>query len=195
MWPWYAPCLQPLACATSAARSAGPAAAVWLALAAGRRFRPIFVRARPFRRHALIACASSLELWGACRRVRAPPVRGGCMRRNALLGVPVLVLLTAMLAPSDAGAAFTQCPPVGSDTSCQYLVTVTDAGPSVAGDLTQGPYEASDDSLIGVQNSSSKAIAALPLAATGTSLFGFEADGICNPGMAPLPPGCVPVPG
>jgi hypothetical protein len=117
------------------------------------------------------------------------------MRRNALLGVPVLVLLTAMLAPSGAGAAFTQCPPVGSDTSCQYLVTVTDAGPSVAGDLTQGPYEASDDSLIGVQNSSSKAIAALPLAATGTSLFGFEADGICDPGMAPLPPGCVPVPG
>jgi len=117
------------------------------------------------------------------------------MRRNALLGVPVFVLLTAMLAPSDAGAAFTQCPPVGSDTSCQYLVTVTDAGPSVAGDLTQGPYEACDDSLIGVQNSSSKAIAALPLSAPGTSLFGFEADGICDPGMAPLPPGCVPVPG
>jgi len=118
------------------------------------------------------------------------------MRRNALLGVPLLALFIAVLAPSSAGAAFTQCPPVGSDTSCQFLVTVTDTGPpSVAQDSTQGPYEASDDSLIGVQNSSSKSIAALPLSAPGTSLFGFEADGLCDPGAAPLPSGCVPVPG
>jgi hypothetical protein len=117
------------------------------------------------------------------------------MRRIALLGVSLLALSIAVLAPSSAGAAFTQCPAVGSDTSCQFLVTITNTGPSVAQDSTQGPYEASDDSLIGVQNSSSKSIAALPLAATGTSLFGFEADGICNPGTGPLPPGCVPVPG
>ena len=117
------------------------------------------------------------------------------MRRNALLGVSLLALFIAVLAPSSAGAAFTQCPPVGSDTSCQYLVTITDTGPSVAADSTQGPYEGSDDSLIGVQNSSSKSIAALPLSAPGTSLLGFESDGICDPGTGPLPPGCVPVPG
>jgi hypothetical protein len=117
------------------------------------------------------------------------------MRRKAFLGVPLLALFIAVVAPSSAGAAFTQCPPVGSDTSCQFLITVTDAGPSVAGDSTQGPYEASDDSLIGVQNSSSKSITALPLSAPGTSLFGFEADGLCNPGTGPVPAGCVPVPG
>jgi hypothetical protein len=94
-----------------------------------------------------------------------------------------------------AQAAFTQCPPVYADTSCQFLVTITDAGPSVAQDTTQGPYERSDDSLLGVQNSSSRAVSALPLAAPGTSLFSFESDGICNPGGPPVPSGCVPVPG
>ena len=117
------------------------------------------------------------------------------MRRKAILGVSLLPLFIVILAPSSAGAAFTQCPPVGADTSCQFLVTIADTGPSVAQDSTQGPYEASDDSLIGVQNSSSKSIAALPLSSPGTSLFGFESDGLCDPGTPPLPSGCVPVPG
>src|SRR5207302_3015694 len=76
-----------------------------------------------------------------------------------------------------------------------FLITITAAGPSVAQDSTQAPYENEDDSLIGVQNNSSNSISALPLAAPGTALFGFESDGLCDPGMAPVPAGCVPVPG
>jgi hypothetical protein len=113
---------------------------------------------------------------------------------GALVGTLAAVAIAFTAAPG-AQAAFPQCPAVDADTSCQFLVTVANTGPSVAQDTTQGPYESSDDSLIGVQNNSSRSIVALPLAAPGTSLFGFESDGICNPGTAPIPPGCVPVPG
>jgi hypothetical protein len=121
-------------------------------------------------------------------------VRGSLRARGALIGALAAGAAALWAAPS-AQAVFSQCPPVDADAGCQFLVTVTAAGPSVAADATQGPYETSDDSLIGVQNASANAITALPLAAAGTTLFGFEADGLCNPGKGPLAPGCVPVPG
>jgi hypothetical protein len=115
--------------------------------------------------------------------------------RDALVGILIAAAIAVLAAPAAQAQPFAQCPPVDADKSCQFLVTITNAGPSVAQDAAQGPYESSDDSLIGVQNSSSSSITALPLAASGTTLFGFEADGICDPGTAPLPSGCVPVPG
>jgi len=115
------------------------------------------------------------------------------VRRFALAGA-LLVSGFALLVPALAPAQpFTQCPAVGVDTSCQYLITVTNAGTAVAQDAAQGPYETSDDSLLGVQNNSSRAISALPLSAAG--LFSFEEDGECDPGSGAVPPGCVPVPG
>jgi len=122
-------------------------------------------------------------------------VRG--RRASLALGIVALAAFALALAPADAGAVFTQCPPVGSDTGCQFLITVTNGAPTVQQDPAQPPYEQSDDSLIGVQNSSSKALAALPMSAPG--LFGFEFDGICNPNLSsstgPVAPGCVPAPG
>lgn len=113
------------------------------------------------------------------------------MRRSTrgllLVGVMMLVL---WLVPSGASAAFTQCPPVYLDTGCGYLITVTDSETTVEGDASQGPYEGSDDSLIGIVNNSSKPISSIPLSAEG-NLFGFENDGICTPGAAPIPPKCV----
>jgi len=106
-----------------------------------------------------------------------------------------ILIAAAIAVPGAQAQPFAQCPPVDADKGCQFLVTITSAGPSVAQDTAQPPYETSDDSLIGVQNSSANSITALPLAAPGTSLFGFEADGICDPGTAPFLPGCVPVPG
>jgi hypothetical protein len=115
--------------------------------------------------------------------------------RGALMGALVSGAIAVAGVPWAQAQPFVQCPPVYADTSCQFLVTITDTGQSVAQDTTQAPYEKSDDSLLGVQNNSSKSVSALPLAAPGTSLFGFESDGICNPGGTPLPSGCVPVPG
>ncbi|HEV3046811.1 MAG TPA: Ig-like domain-containing protein [Solirubrobacteraceae bacterium] len=99
----------------------------------------------------------------------------------------------ASVGVSAAGAAplFNQCPPVYKDTGCQFLVTVTDSGVTFANDPSQEPYEGSDDALIGVQNNSSTPLSSIPL--EGTGLFGFDGDGICDPGGAPLPSGCVPL--
>jgi hypothetical protein len=120
---------------------------------------------------------------------------GEVTRIRAVLVGGLLAGAVLLFAAPRAHGAFPQCPPVGADAGCQYLITITDAGPSVAQDVSQGPYEAADDSLIGVLNSSSKGVTALPLSSPGTSLFGFEADGLCDPGQLPVPAGCVPPPG
>ncbi len=112
------------------------------------------------------------------------------MRRLAIFLSLGAALVGVSLVPAVAGAAFGQCPAVDHDTSCQFLITVTDKGVQVAVDPAQGPYDGEDDALIGIQNSSSKAIASIPLSAEN-NLFGFESDGLCSPGSAPIAPGCV----
>src|SRR6185312_16952525 len=102
------------------------------------------------------------------------PHVGEVTRMRAFLIGALLAGAVLLFGAQRAHGAFPQCPSVGADMSCQYLVTITDAGSSVAEDATQGPYEAADDSLIGVQNSSSKGVSSLPLSSPGTSLFGFE---------------------
>jgi hypothetical protein len=121
-----------------------------------------------------------------------------CLRRRVtgVAALATLALCTFALAPSGASAVFSQCPPVGVDTGCQFLITLTGGAPTIQQDPAQQPYEQSEDSLIGVQNNSSRAVAALPLSAPG--LFSFDADGICNPNLGTtgaVPPGCVPAPG
>lgn len=112
------------------------------------------------------------------------------MRRLALLGAGSLALFLASLAPSVANAAFTQCPAVGLDASCQFLVNVHNGETTVESDSSVGPYEGSDDALIGIVNNSSQAVSSIPLSAED-ELFGFENDGACSPGVAPVAPGCI----
>ena len=111
------------------------------------------------------------------------------MRRFTVLLLACAALCAVGIAPSTASAAFTQCPAVDKDTSCQFLITVTDAETTVESDPGQGPYEGADDALIGIQNNSSKPISSIPLSAEET-LFGFENDGICSPGEGAFAPGC-----
>lgn len=114
------------------------------------------------------------------------------MRRLLVLASAAVALAIVFAAPSGASAAlFTQCPPVYKDTGCQFLVTVTGGGESIteASSPTQEPYEGSDDALVGVQNNSSAPISSIHLSAEN-ELFGFEFDGICSPGGAPIAPGC-----
>ncbi len=112
------------------------------------------------------------------------------MRRIGALLIVSAAVCAAWLAPSSASAAlYTQCPPVYKDTGCQFLVTVTNGGETIAEDSSQGPYEGSDDALVGVQNNSSSPISSIHLSAED-ELFGFDGDGICDPGEAPLPGGC-----
>lgn len=114
------------------------------------------------------------------------------MRRIGALLVVSAAVCVAWFAPSSASAAlYPQCPPVYKDTGCQFLVTVSNGGAeTIAEDSTQGPYEGSDDALVGVLNNSSSPVTSIHLSAEN-ELFGFELDGICSPGAAPIAPGCL----
>ena len=83
---------------------------------------------------------------------------------------------------------FNQCVPVGADASCGDLVDVTDLGTAIYADPSQGPYDGSDDTLVGVQNDSSEPVVAVVLS-SDTDIFGFDGDGICS-GFTPGPPAC-----
>jgi len=96
-----------------------------------------------------------------------------------------------MLSPAVSGAAqFTECPPVYNDSGCQFQITVTNSTTTVANDPTQGPYDGSDDALIGIVNNSTNTISSIPISAE-IELFGFDGDGECEPGGPPIPSGCV----
>lgn len=113
------------------------------------------------------------------------------------LGISGLVVLTtapqAALAAGPTTAPFTECPPVGADTSCGILIVINaDGSVTVLGDPTQPPYDEIEDTLIGVVNNSSQIVNNLPLTgATGAPdpAFGFDNDGICD-GFSPAPPAC-----
>lgn len=90
---------------------------------------------------------------------------------------------------------FTQCPPIGADTSCGILIVVTDQSVNVYNDPSQGPFDTEDDTLIGVENDSSGTLFSLPLSST-EDIFGFDGDGICGLSTVtgkpyvPGPPAC-----
>jgi RHS repeat-associated protein len=93
---------------------------------------------------------------------------------------------------ANAGAVapsppFNQCPPVGADTSCAILVQATTSGDAIFYDPSQGPYDGSDDTLIGVLNSSNSTITRIAVSAD-TPLFAFDLDGLCT--ASPSPSGC-----
>jgi RHS repeat-associated protein len=92
--------------------------------------------------------------------------------------------LAPLLAPSSP---YTECPAVGSDTSCEFLINPTDSGVSVLRDQNQGPFDGSDDTLVGVLNSSSRTVVSLSLA-SNQPIFGFDGDGLCT--FSNSPSGC-----
>jgi len=117
-------------------------------------------------------------------------------QRRVTIGAIVFALAGAMVfagGPSAGQAAqpsppFTQCPPVGRDTSCGILIVVNaDNSTSVLVDKSQGPFDGNDDTLIGVLNNSASPLSTLPIS-SGTAAFDFDGDGLCN--QSPRPSGC-----
>uniref|UniRef100_Q01P83 Peptidase C39-like domain-containing protein n=1 Tax=Solibacter usitatus (strain Ellin6076) TaxID=234267 RepID=Q01P83_SOLUE len=88
------------------------------------------------------------------------------------------VCLFALLMSSTALLANGSCPHIGADTSCGILIVITDQGISVQQDPTQGPFDGVEDTLVGVQNNSSKRVMSLPLTAS-QAIFSFDGDGLC----------------
>jgi hypothetical protein len=75
---------------------------------------------------------------------------------------------------------FNECPAIGSNTSCAILVIINPGGSlTILQDNTQGPYDGSDDTLVGVLNNSGTTVPSITLSSSTLSPFGFESDGIC----------------
>ncbi len=116
--------------------------------------------------------------------------------RRLSLGLLILALSAARCAFGQINPPFNQCPPVGRDSGCAILLEI-DANGSlrVNTDPSQGPYDGEEDTLIGVQNNSTKKVLAIPLKGP-LPFFSFDGDGICgkdsNTGQPfrPAPPGC-----
>jgi hypothetical protein len=97
--------------------------------------------------------------------------------KSSLLVIGLFV--GAAITPLTSAPLFSQCPAIGANTGCAVLITVAANGSiSTAVDATQGPYDGSEDTLIGVQNNSSTTVSSLNI--TGSDIFGFDGDGICT---------------
>lgn len=105
----------------------------------------------------------------------------------ALAAAASLVFAASASASPSPTPPFTQCPPVGLDTSCGTLIEINQEG-AINGynDPTQGPFDGIEDTLIGVQNNSREVVHSIKL--TGSYIFGFDGDGLCT--ASPQPSGC-----
>jgi lysophospholipase L1-like esterase len=85
---------------------------------------------------------------------------------------------------------FTQCPMIGLSNSCGVVIVVNaDRSVSVYNDSSVGPFDGTEDTLIGIHNESSQPVTAIT--AFGPSgLFGFDGDGLCAASIAPKPALC-----
>jgi hypothetical protein len=109
------------------------------------------------------------------------------MRRFLLAGsaaAAVVVLgMTATPTPAQAGV----CPATGNDTTCGAIININSLGP---GGITvtftgQGPYDGSDDTLIGIVNHTNSAISTIHITGpggtgSGSGITGFDGDGVAS---------------
>jgi hypothetical protein len=110
------------------------------------------------------------------------------------LATILLAMAGTVVMANASGLGFNACPNVGNDTAgCQLLISVTSVSASGVGTayfVTQnsnagsaGPFDESDDTLIGIQNDSSSgpALTSIVLDGTlGSDIAGFDGDGACT---------------
>ena len=108
-----------------------------------------------------------------------------------ILGGVLAVSMALVASTASAVPLFPQCPATGVNTGCQFLITINPGGVlSVTEDTTapnNGPYDASEDTLVGVVNNSGAPVTSFSLNST-TDIFGFDADGPCT--QVPGPVNC-----
>jgi hypothetical protein len=116
------------------------------------------------------------------------------VRKLWMTGLVAFAFAAALIAAPSATAAplFPQCPPVGANDGCAILIVV-DANGNVSvqqdpNPPNNGPYDGADDTLVGLQNNATFAVASINLSSTTLPIFGFDGDGLCT--VTPGPPGC-----
>lgn len=106
------------------------------------------------------------------------------MKAQNTLFASALLMAGAALASAGsicpAGSAPNPFPynPDNAATGCNIVVTVGAGGTLASSIKDNGPYDGSEDVLIGVVNNSGGAIGTLTL--SGNGLFGFDGDGMCT---------------
>ena len=89
---------------------------------------------------------------------------------------------------------FTQCPAIGQDTTCQYLIDVksTTEPPVIIEDPSQIYYDGSDDVTVAVQNETGLPLSKVHIGVLGSDdgVFGFDGDGLCSSEITPKPSEC-----
>jgi len=94
-----------------------------------------------------------------------------------LLAMPA----TALAAPAPA-PPFTECPHVGSATSCAVLIVFNaDGTTTLLNDPSVTPFDTPpvEDTLVGVLNNTGVTISNVVIS-SGLAIFGFDNDGVCN---------------
>ena len=103
--------------------------------------------------------------------------------KTAFLNLTLLAMGTCSawagtVCPAGTGATpFTHSPDAGA-TGCNVVITINADRSTTVSIKDSTPYEASEDVLIGVVNSSSSSVPAITL--TGSGIFGLEGDGMCT---------------
>ena len=108
---------------------------------------------------------------------------------TAVAGTAFAGSIGSAIISSSAEAAL--CPAAGADTQCGFNVTLNPTGKGTIVATAQGPFDGSDDTLIGVLNSSGHTVTAITVKGTpgngpsppngtgnGTGIDGFDGDGI-----------------
>ena len=116
-------------------------------------------------------------------------IRGGFSVRRVLLLAGLAFVALAAAGPPNASAVFSQCPAVGQNTGCHILITINaDGSVTITADTVapnDGPYDGAEDTLVGLQNNSASSISSLNISSATLAIFGFDGDGICDPGSWP----------
>jgi hypothetical protein len=147
----------------------------------------------------------------AVERVATGKPRRARARRARLLVLAIVAALAAAAAlatgASAAGSAqgppagpkappFTQCPAIGLDNTCEYLIDVTNPNPKVPPkilkDASQTFYDGGDDVTVAVQNDTGGPLSSVHVGIlnSGDFIFGLDGDGLCSESIFPKPEEC-----
>ena len=125
-------------------------------------------------------------------KMRPPALRIAVAAASVSLAALAIPLLGSTVGAADSGNAipavvnpstpplFTECPAVGHNTGCAVLITLNANGTATfQTDSNQGPFDGSDDTLVGVVNNTGVPIPSINLTSTN-DIFNFDGDGICT---------------
>jgi hypothetical protein len=88
-------------------------------------------------------------------------------------------VLPSSAATNVLTAPFNECPAIGQDSGCAYLIILNSAGPAqIVANPSVGPFDGHNDSLVGIVNNSGATVNSVALA-SNKDIFAFDGDGIC----------------